>query len=128
MTKKIDMNEIDLKSNFNKLNINLANLEPNRNANKENNCAEDRKRITKQTDKEKNISSSAFGEIVPGKYELNCDAPLIPYQYDKIFNINKISNQENLGNIHNFIYSFGLMQMEKNSSYMRVSPPPHIIL
>jgi hypothetical protein len=83
-------------------------------------------KIKQNTDQIPKVSS--YGEIVPGKYELNCDAPLVPYQYQKFFNINKISNQEVIGNVDNFIFSFSTMGMEENSSYMRIFPPPHILL
>lgn len=82
----------------------------------------------KQSDKEELLRPPSYAEIVPSKCELNCDAPLIPYQYQKIFDIKKISNQENIGNLDNFCYSFSLMGLEENSSYMRIFPPPHILL
>jgi len=74
------------------------------------------------------IKPPSYGEIVPSKCELNCDAPLIPYQYVKIFNIDKISNQDNIGNNDNFCAYLNLVKVEENSSYMRIYPPPHILL
>ena len=113
------MIEIDSKSNNNKPNLNLLNKELNKNYNKEKDCLDTNKGI---------IRSSSYGEIVPSKCELNCYAPIIPYQYQKIFNINKISNQENIGHLDNFIYSFSLMEIQENTSYMTIYPPPHILL
>lgn len=83
---------------------------------------------TAKLDKNELARNQSYGEIVPSKFELNCDAPLIPYQYQKNFNINKISNQDGLSTTEHFSYAFSLMGMEENSSYMRIFPPPHIIL
>ena len=117
--------------NFVEKNLDVAANDLKRNLNPDKVCTES---LNKKLDsKVKPISDqlqkiSSYGEIVPGKFELNCDAPLIPYQYQKFFNINKISNQESIGNVENFISSFSTMGMEENSSYMRIYPPPHILL
>ena len=122
------MIEIESVSNISNPNGNLANKESNKNVIKDRICIDGKKGIPKLTDKVQLVRPQSYGEIVPSKCELNCDAPLIPYQYQKIFNINKISNQENYGNVDNFINSFRLMKIEDNCSYMKIYPPPHIIL
>ena len=70
----------------------------------------------------------SYGEVVPSKCELNCDAPIIPFQYQKIFNINHISNQNNIGNADNMNFNFIINSYEENSSYLKICTPPHILL
>jgi hypothetical protein len=118
----------DTKKYTKKLNHNFSDKEIIKNFNKEKNFVYNKETATKLPNKEGLLDPLSYGEIVPSKCELNCDSPLIPYQYQKNFNIYKISNQENIGNMDNFCYSHSLMGIEENSSYMKIYPPPHILL
>lgn len=70
----------------------------------------------------------SYDEIVPRICELNCDAPTIPYQYVKIFNIKNISNQLYLGNSDDINFHFIKNSKEENSSYFKIGTPPHILM
>lgn len=122
------MIEINSKTKLDKQSINFTNKELNKNGLKEKNYNDIKKTSIKIISKEQLLRAYSYGEIVPSKCELNCDAPLIPYQYQKSFNIKKISNQETIGNIDNFCFSFYSKKQEENSSYMKIYPPPHILL
>lgn len=65
---------------------------------------------------------------LPRKTELNCDAPILPIEFERLINIRDFSNQRKIGNFESIDRNNDKDFSHVNSSYVKLSSPPHILL
>jgi hypothetical protein len=73
------------------------------------------------------VKSDSYSNIIPGKSELNSDAPVVPIHYLKPFNMNNNTRQNLIGNLEFMSFPENL-HFNENNSYKKISIPPHINL
>ena len=58
---------------------------------------------------------------------MNCDAPIVPYEYHKTFDLKNYSNQSKIGNPE-FLHWNDTEYFGVKASYTKLSSPQHINL
>lgn len=76
-----------------------------------------------------NISvPSSYGELIPIKNQMNCDAPNLTLDFFRLINLKDISNQKNIGNYDYFEKANENLYSHNNSCYINLRSPAHIFL
>lgn len=73
------------------------------------------------------MRESDYSTSIPKKTDLNVDAPAVPYNYIKPFNIETQSHQTQIGNKDYLNIPHYFSECE-NNSYRNIASPPHVNL
>lgn len=71
---------------------------------------------------------SSYGELIPMKNQMNCDAPNLTLDFFRLVNLQDFSNQKNLGNYDYFEKTNENLYSHNNSCYINLRSPAHIFL